>query len=62
MAGVTTAEFPYVWAWGQKPAWAIGPGGKLSPPRMFDRDRKGGRCRVVIQGTMNFAMIEFTDG
>jgi hypothetical protein len=43
-------SFPYVWAWRQ------------SAHRVFDRDRKGERCRVVTRGTMNSALIEFTDG
>lgn len=52
-------EYPYAWAWGQKPDWTVGEDGKLSPPRMFDRDRKGDRCRVVCRGKMNSALIEF---
>lgn len=49
--------FPYVWFWRQKPAWDRG-----TPPRVFDRERKGERCRVLARGTMNSALIEFVDG
>jgi len=51
--------YPYLWAWGQKPGWTVGRDGKLSPPRVFDRDRKDERCRVVARGSMNSALIEF---
>lgn len=47
----------YVWRWGQKPGWNRG-----TPPRVFDRDRKGERCRVLARGRMNSALIEFEDG
>lgn len=42
--------FPYVWHWCQGP-W-----------RVFDRERKGERCRVVCRGAMNSALVEFEDG
>jgi hypothetical protein len=45
-----STTFPYRWAWGQ------------SPKRVFDRDRKGELCRVVVRGAMNSALIEFEDG
>lgn len=51
------ADFPYVWFWRQKPGWDRG-----TPPRVFDRGRKGERCRVVCRGTMNSALLEFEDG
>jgi hypothetical protein len=53
----TLPEFPYRWSWGQQPDWKKGTG-----PRVFDRDRKGERCRVVCRGKMNSALIEFEDG
>lgn len=56
-------EFPYVWFWRQKLTW--GPsrkGGRGTPPRVFDRERKGERCRVLARGTMNSGLIEFVDG
>jgi hypothetical protein len=40
-------HFPYVWAWRSRPA---------------DRDRKGERCRVLVRGAMNSALVEFEDG
>ena len=43
-------DLPYIWAWGQ------------SAHRVFDRCRKGERCRVVARGTMNSALVEFEDG
>lgn len=50
-------EYPYVWYWRQKPGYDRG-----TPPRMFDRCRKGERCRVLARGRMNSAAIEFPDG
>ena len=52
-----THAYPYRWAWGQKPGWDRG-----TPPRMFDRDRKGERCAVLARGGMNSALVEFEDG
>jgi len=43
---VIRPEFPYVWAWGVRP----------------QPSRKGQRCRVVVRGTMNSALVEFEDG
>lgn len=58
--------FPYIWFWRQKPRWTarrLADGTlALSPPRMFDRERKGERCRVVARGSMNSALLEFSDG
>lgn len=48
---------PYCWAWGQKPRADRG-----SSPRVFDRCRKGERCRVLARGRMNSALVEFEDG
>jgi DNA polymerase I-like protein with 3'-5' exonuclease and polymerase domains len=42
-------DYPYVWAWTQKARPALG-------------DRKGQRCRVLIWGGMNSALVEFEDG
>jgi hypothetical protein len=50
-------DYPHVWHWRQKPGWDRG-----MPPRVFDRDRKGERCRVLARGTMNSALVEFEDG
>jgi len=44
------SEFPYVWFWRQ------------SAHRVFDRCRKGERCRVLARGAMNSALVEFEDG
>jgi hypothetical protein len=52
-----TGPFPYVWHWHQKPGWD-----RSSPPRLFDRDRKGERFRVICRGTKNSALVEFEDG
>jgi hypothetical protein len=41
---------PYIWFWRQ------------SAKRVFDRDRKGERCRVVARGEMNSGLVEFEDG
>ena len=49
--------YPYCWTWRPKPGWDRG-----TPPRVFDRDRKGELCRVVSRGTMNSALLEFKDG
>lgn len=60
-----TTRFPYFWAWGQP-----------KDPRtrragVFDRDRKGERCRVLARSpvptcerprAMNSALVEFEDG
>jgi len=31
-------------------------------PRLFDRDRKGERCRVLARGRKYSVLIEFEDG
>lgn len=58
--------FPYVWYWRQQTSWRVqvrdGRIVALSPPRVFDRERKGARCRVLVRGAMNSALIEFADG
>lgn len=59
--------FDYTWAWGQREHWTAervdGVLVRLSPPRVFDRCRKGERCRVVARGAMNSAILEFeSDG
>lgn len=41
------APWPYVWAWAKRP---------------MDRDRKGMRCRVLVRGGKNSALVEFEDG
>lgn len=57
MAGERVGEFPYRWAWGQKMGYDRG-----TPPRVFDRCRKGERCRVLARGRMNSAAVQFADG
>lgn len=54
---MSLVAFPYVWFWRQKPKWDRG-----TPPRVFDRERKGERCRVLARLSMNSASIEFEDG
>jgi hypothetical protein len=44
---VQPAAFPYVWAWRVRPV---------------GEDRKGQRCRVLVRGAMNSALVEFEDG
>jgi hypothetical protein len=44
----TGGEWPYVWFW--------------NPSPMRPLDRKGKRCRIVVRGTMNSALMEFEDG
>src|SRR5215217_3305901 len=39
-------EYPYVWYWTEKARPALG-------------DRKGERCRVLVRGSMNSAVVEF---
>jgi len=41
---MTAPAFPYVWACSRRP---------------MDRDRKGQRCRVLVRGGMNSALVEF---
>lgn len=45
-------EYPYVWAWNKWPATEWGTPGS----------RKGQRCRVVVRGGKNSALLEFEDG
>lgn len=45
--GTTMTDYPYVWAWRSRPV---------------DRDRKGMRCRVLVRGSMNSALVLFEDG
>lgn len=40
--------YPYIWFW--------------KPSRMRTVDRKDQRCRVLVRGKMNSALIEFEDG
>lgn len=42
------SEFPYVWFW--------------NPSPMRPLARKGQRCRIVVRGAKNSALIEFEDG
>lgn len=41
-------DFPYIYAW--------------NPRLLRTLDRKGQRCRVLVRGKMNSALIEFHDG
>jgi hypothetical protein len=54
---VSDVKYPHVWHWRQKPGYDRG-----SMPRVFDRDRKGERFRVLARGAMNSVLIEFEDG
>jgi hypothetical protein len=55
--------FPYVWSWRQKLGWGPTRSARTgAPPRVFDRERKGERCRVLARGAMNSALLEFEDG
>jgi hypothetical protein len=40
------APYVYVWAWSSRPT----------------PSRKGQRCRVLVRGAMNSALVEFEDG
>lgn len=67
MSSSRVPEYPYVWFWRQKTEWRIkvedGVIVELSAPRVFDRDRKGERCRVLVRSlSMHSALIEFEDG
>ena len=46
------SDYPYIWAWAKRPtkSWTE-PG-----------DRKGMRCRVLVRGGKNSALIEWEDG
>jgi hypothetical protein len=46
-------EYPYVWFWRTN---------HVRGGRMFDRNRKGERARVLARGAMNSALLEFRDG
>lgn len=55
-------EYPYVWTWRYRTI-----GQPITRPvkvRWFGDgiDRTGQRCRVVVRGTMNSALVEFDDG
>jgi hypothetical protein len=56
-AVIGAAVYPYVWFWKQQPHWDRG-----TSPRVFDRERKGERCRMLARGRMNSGLIEFEDG
>jgi hypothetical protein len=47
-ASGTISGFSYRWVWGAKGLRSL--------------DRKGQRCRVVVRGGRNSALIEFEDG
>ncbi|GAA0494995.1 hypothetical protein Ade02nite_19380 [Paractinoplanes deccanensis] len=54
-------DFPYVWTWRQC-RWDF-PGAAVRVPWFGDGvDRVGRRCRVLVRGSMNSALIEFADG
>ena len=48
----TVSQYPYVWAW---------KGHDTEQQRCCLR-RQGQRCRVLVRGAMNSALIEFEDG
>ena len=41
-------DYPYIWFWNPSPMRTV--------------NRKGQRCRVLVRGAMNSALIEFEDG
>lgn len=43
-----SADYPYIYDW------------RARYPRVLDR--RGQRCRVLVRGKMNSAMVEFEDG
>jgi hypothetical protein len=56
-----TDAFPYVWTWRRR-TWRF-PGVQATGPWFGDGvDRVGQRCRVVVRGSMNTALLEFEDG
>jgi hypothetical protein len=52
-------DYPYVWTWRER---TVGPPRPKVPWFGDGVDRTGRRCRVVVRGTMNSALIEFEDG
>lgn len=54
-------DYPHVWTWSWRtPTY---PGVTARVPWFADGvDRAGQRCRVVVRGSMNTALIEFADG
>jgi hypothetical protein len=58
---VTEQRFPYVWTWRWR-SWKF-PGLHARVPWFGDGvDRAGQRCRVLVRGSRNSALIEFEDG
>jgi hypothetical protein len=54
-------DFPYVWSWRWR-TWHL-PGMTVKVPWFGDSvERAGQRCRVIVRGGMNSALIEFDDG
>jgi hypothetical protein len=57
-------DYPYVWTWRHR---TIGPPYPVARPVKVPWfgdgvDRAGRRCRVLVRGTMNTALVEFDDG
>ena len=58
---MTSEEFPYRWAWRWR-TWEF-PGVRVRGPWFGDGiDRVDQRCRVVIRGGRNTALVGFEDG
>jgi hypothetical protein len=56
-----SGDFPYVWRWRRRSL--VYPGVAVSVPWFGDGvDRVGQRCRIVVRGSRNSALIEFADG
>jgi len=47
-AAVAMIDYPYIWFWNPSPMRTV--------------NRKGQRCRVLVRGAMNSALIQFEDG
>lgn len=52
-------DLPYVWVWRYR---SVGPPIRRVPWFADGVDRAGMRCRVVVRGGMNSALIRFEDG
>lgn len=54
-------DFPLVWSWRWRTLTY--PGVSARVPWFGDGvDRTGQRCRVLVRGSMNSALVEFADG
>lgn len=56
------SSYPYVWTWRYRDGAVLGLPGTKVPWFGDGVDRTGQRCRVIVRGGMNSALIEFEDG